>query len=395
MLPDLDQIFVVLKHWLIDQLTPVLPGFWLQVVSAIVSLVPILLVFPALFAITTVLERKGLGRIQNRYGPNRVGPFGFLQFAADGIKALIKEDVVPRAADRVVHFLAPIVLLVPSLLVYAVIPVGRNMIAIDLDTGLLFFFAIGAASELAVFMAGWSSRNKYALLGAMRAIAQMVSYEIPLILSTVSVVMITGTLSPVKIVEAQSGHVGLLPDWLVFTPWGFAGFILFLIAANAESNRSPFDMPEGESEIIAGYFIEYSGFKFAIFFLAEYLSLFAICGLGITLFLGGWQAPYAGLEFIPSWCWFFIKLMALIALFIWTRGTLPRLRVDQLMNFAWKFMIPMVLINLVAAALWHYIPETLPRWLACATLVISSYVLLGRGLIQKKHLNKRTYHFAD
>jgi NADH-quinone oxidoreductase subunit H len=318
-----------------------------------------------------------------------------LQFAADGIKALIKEDVVPRAADRVVHFLAPIVLLVPSLLVYAVIPVGRNMIAIDLDTGLLFFFAIGAASELAVFMAGWSSRNKYALLGAMRAIAQMVSYEIPLILSTVSVVMITGTLSPVKIVEAQSGHFGLLPDWFVFTPWGFAGFILFLIAANAESNRSPFDMPEGESEIIAGYFIEYSGFKFAIFFLAEYLSLFAICGLGITLFLGGWQAPYAGLEFIPSWCWFFIKLMALIALFIWTRGTLPRLRVDQLMNFAWKFMIPMVLINLVAAALWHYIPETLPRWLACATLVISSYVLLGRGLIQKKHLNKRTYHFAD
>jgi NADH-quinone oxidoreductase subunit H len=207
--------------------------------------------------------------------------------------------------------------------------------------------------------------------------------------------MITGTLSPVKIVEAQSGHVGLLPDWFVFTPWGFAGFILFLIAANAESNRSPFDMPEGESEIIAGYFIEYSGFKFAIFFLAEYLSLFAICGLGITLFLGGWQAPYAGLEFIPSWCWFFIKLMALIALFIWTRGTLPRLRVDQLMNFAWKFMIPMVLINLVAAALWHYIPETLPRWLAGATLVISSYVLLGRGLIQKKHLNKRTYHFAD
>lgn len=395
MLPDFDQIFVNLKHWLIDQLTPVLPGFWLQVVSAIISLVPILLVFPALFAITTVLERKGLGRIQNRYGPNRVGPFGFLQFAADGIKALIKEDVVPRAADRVVHFLAPIVLLVPALLVYAVIPIGRNMVAIEFDTGLLFFFAVGAASELAVFMAGWSSRNKYALLGAMRAIAQMVSYEIPLILSTVSVVMIAGTLSPVKIVGAQSGHVGLLPDWFVFTPWGFAGFILFLIAANAESNRSPFDMPEGESEIIAGYFIEYSGFKFAIFFLAEYLSLFAICGLGITLFLGGWHAPYSGLEFIPSWCWFFLKLMALIALFIWTRGTLPRLRVDQLMNFAWKFMLPMVLINLIGAALWHYIPETLPRWLACGTLVVSSYLLLGRGLIQKKHLNKRTYHFAE
>ena len=158
-------------------------------------------------------------------------------------------------------------------MVYAVLPIGRNMVAIDLDAGLLFFFAVGAASELAVFMAGWSSRNKYALLGAMRAVAQMISYEIPLILSTIAVVMMAGTLSPVKIVEAQGTYGGWLPDWFVFTPWGFAGFILFLIAANAEANRSPFDMPEGESEIIAGYFIEYSGFKFALFFLAEYLSL--------------------------------------------------------------------------------------------------------------------------
>ena len=291
-MPDLDQLFVTLKHWLLDQLTNVLPASVLPVVSVLLSLVPILIVFPTLFAITTVLERKGLGRIQNRYGPNRVGPFGFLQFAADGIKALIKEDIVPRAADKLVHFLAPVMLVIPALLVYAVLPIGRNMVAVDFDAGLLFFFAVGAASELAVFMAGWSSRNKYALLGAMRAVAQMVSYEIPLILSTVAVVMITGTLSLTKIVEAQSTHAGLLPDWFVFTPWGFAGFVLFLIAANAEANRSPFDLPEGESEIIAGYFIEYSGFKFALFFLAEYLSLFAACGLGITLFLGGWNAPF-------------------------------------------------------------------------------------------------------
>jgi NADH-quinone oxidoreductase subunit H len=394
-MPDLDQIFVNLKHWLLGQLQSVVPENWLPLVSILLSLVPILIVFPSLFAIMTIMERKGLGRIQNRYGPNRVGPFGFLQPAADGIKALIKEDVVPRAADKVVHLLAPVILVVTAFTVYAVLPIGRNMVVLDLDAGLLFFFAVGAASELAVFMAGWSSRNKYALLGAMRAVAQMVSYEIPLILATVSVVMITGTLSLPKIVLAQSTHFGFLPDWFVFTPWGFAGFLLFMIAANAEANRSPFDLPEGESEIIAGYFIEYSGFKFALFFLAEYLSLFAISGLGITLFLGGWNAPFVALEFIPSWAWFFLKLLALMCLFIWTRGTLPRLRQDQLMNFAWKFMIPMVLINLVAAALWHFIEGALIRWLVCGAIVVCAYLLLGRGLAQGKQITKRTYRFAE
>jgi NADH-quinone oxidoreductase subunit H len=341
------------------------------------------------------MERKGLGRIQNRFGPNRVGPFGFLQPAADGIKAIIKEDVVPRAADKVVHLLAPVILVVPALLGYSVLPIGRNMVAIDFDAGLLFFFAVGAASELAVFMAGWSSRNKYALLGAMRAVAQMVSYEIPLILSTISVVMITGTLSPVKIVEAQAGHGGFLPDWFVFTPWGFAGFLLFMISANAEANRSPFDLPEGESELVAGYFTEYSGFKFALFFLAEYLGLFAVSGLGITLFLGGWQAPFAALEFVPSWAWFFAKLLGLILLFIWTRGTLPRLRVDQLMNFAWKFMLPLALINLLTAAGWHYIQPGFARWFVCSAMVVGPYLLLGRGLLAGKNISKRTYRYAD
>jgi len=395
MTDSLDQIFVTLKHWLLGQLANVLPPSALPVVSAILSLAPVLMVFPGLFAITTVLERKGLGRIQNRYGPNRVGPFGFLQFAADGIKALIKEDLVPRAADKIVHFIAPVILVIIALTVYAVLPFGRNMVVVDFDAGLLFFFAVGAASELAVFMAGWSSRNKYALLGAMRAVAQMVSYEIPLILSSVAVVMITGTLSLPKIVAAQSTHVGLLPDWFVFTPWGFMGFVLFMIAANAEANRSPFDLPEGESEIIAGYFIEYSGFKFALFFLAEYLSLFAACGLGITLFLGGWNAPFAGLDFIPSWAWFFIKLLSLIFLFIWTRGTLPRLRQDQLMNLAWKFMIPMSLITLVAAALWHFAETGFMRWFTSGTLVVGAYMLLGKPQFQTKDIGKRTYRFAE
>ena len=391
----LDQVFVTVKGWLVAQLANILPPALLPVVSVLISIAAIIVVFATLFALMTIMERKGLGRIQNRYGPNRVGPFGILQPAADGIKAIIKEDVVPRAADKVVHLLAPVMLVVPALLVYAVLPIGRNMVAIDVDAGLLFFFAVGAASELAVFMAGWSSRNKYALLGAMRAVAQMVSYEIPLILSTVTVVMITGTLSPVKIVEAQGTYSGFLPGWFVFTPWGFAGFVLFMIAANAEANRSPFDLPEGESELVAGYFTEYSGFKFALFFLAEYLGLFAVSGLGITLFLGGWQAPFAALDFVPSWAWFFAKLLGLIVLFIWTRGTLPRLRVDQLMNFAWKFMLPMALLNLVAVAVWHFMPAGLPRWLVGFALVVGPYLLLGRGLMAGKSISQRIYRYAE
>ncbi len=388
---SLDQIFVLLKHWLVQ----LAPASWQPLVAAVISIAAIIIVFATLFAVTTWLERKGLGRIQNRYGPNRVGPFGLLQPAADGIKALTKEDLVPRAADRIVHFLAPVVLVIPVLLSFAVLPVGRNMVAVDMDAGLLFFFAVGAAAELSVFMAGWSSRNKYALFGAMRAIAQMVSYEIPLILSAVTVIMMTGTLSTVSIVEAQAGHAGWLPDWFVFTPWGFAGFVLFMIAAAAESNRSPFDLPEGESEIIAGYFIEYSGFKFALFFLAEYLGLFAISGLAITLFLGGWHPPAPWLAWIPSWAWFFLKLVTLILVFIWVRGTVPRLRMDQLMNFAWKFMLPMTLINLVAAAAWHFMPPGLPRWLVCGALVVTPYLLLGKTLFQNKNLAKRTYRFAE
>jgi NADH-quinone oxidoreductase subunit H len=260
----------------------------------------------------------------------------------------------------------------------------------------LFFFAVGAATEMSVFMAGWSSRNKYALLGAMRAIAQMVSYEIPLILSSIAVIMAVGSLSLSEIVAKQAMKPGdSIAHWHVFTPWGFAGFVLFMIAATAESNRSPFDLPEGESEIIAGYYIEYSGFKFALFFLGEYLGMFAISGLAITLFLGGWSAPLSVLAWIPSWFWFFAKLLMLIALFIWVRGTLPRLRMDQLMNFAWKFMLPMALINIAVAGTWHFMLPGFWRWLICSTMVAGPYVLLGRGLVGKEQLVKRTYRFAD
>ncbi len=391
MVDTVDQIFILLKQWLVG----FVPAAWQPLISAIVSVGGIIGVFATLFAITTILERKGLGRIQNRFGPNRVGPCGLLQPLADGIKSLTKEDIVPRSADAFVHFLAPLVLVIPVFLTLSVVPMGRGMVAIDLDAGMLFFFAVGAATELSVFMAGWSSRNKYSLLGAMRAIAQMISYEVPLILSTVGVVMIAGSLSPASIVQAQAGWSDGLPQWYVLTPWGFAGFILFLIAGMAESNRSPFDLPEGESEIIAGYFTEYSGFKFALFFLGEYIGMFAISGMAITLFLGGWHAPLSFLEGIPSYVWFFGKLLALIALFIWIRGTLPRLRMDQLMNFAWKFMLPLSLINIVSAAVWYLMEPGLARWLVVSLLVVGPYAGLGHALLHGGGISKRTYRFAD
>jgi NADH-quinone oxidoreductase subunit H len=387
----LDQIFVLLKHWLLGYV----PALLQPVSSAILSVVPVLVAFPLLFAITTVLERKGLGRIQNRYGPNRAGPFGFFQPVADGIKSLTKEDIIPRTADHAVHLLAPIVLVIASFLVYAVLPIGRNMVIANLNAGVLFFFAIGSMVELSVFMAGWSSRSKYSLLGAMRAIAQMISYEVPLVLASIVVIMAAGSLSTVGIVNLQATYTGIWPNWYVFTPWGFTGFIIFMIAATAEANRCPFDLPEGESEIIAGYYIEYSGFKFALFFLGEYLGMFASSAMAITLFLGGWAAPFSFLTWIPSYVWFFTKLLALIVVFIWIRGTLPRLRMDQLMNFAWKFMLPLSLINIFAAGIWHYMPGGISRWFVATTIVVVSCILLSRGLRRNQWFHVRTYRFAS
>ncbi len=391
----LDQIFVLGKQWLLSFLAGA-PDWVGQIASSLLNISALLAVFLTLFALMSLFERKILARIQNRYGPNRVGPFGLLQPVADGIKMLIKEDIVPARADKVVHFLAPILIAAAAILALGIIPYGRNMTPFTIDGGILFFFAVGSTNEVGVFMAGWGSNNKFSMLGAMRAIAQMVSYELPLIITVLPVVMVTGSLTPDAIVAAQGGYsLGILPHWFVFTPWGAVAFILFFVSGLVESNRTPFDVPEGESEIVAGHMTEYSGFKYAIFFLAEYFGMFAVSGLAVTLFLGGWHAPFSVLQFVPSYLWFFLKLGVLLFVFIWIRGTLPRIRVDQMMSFAWKFMLPMAFTCVIAAAIWHYQGRRLSGSLWSLGWIVLVYLTLSRVLGVGKKFAPRTYRFAE
>jgi NADH-quinone oxidoreductase subunit H len=390
-----DQIFVNAKQWLLSWLT-VAPGWVVQIVSSLINIFALLAVFLTLFALMSVLERKILGRIQNRYGPNRVGPFGLLQPLADGIKMLIKEDIVPARADKLMHFLAPILIAAAAILALGIIPYGRHMTPFTIDGGILFFFAVGSTTELAVFMAGWGSNNKFSMLGAMRAIAQMISYELPLIITVLPVVMVVGSLMPDRIVAAQAEYtLGIVPRWFVFTPWGATAFILFFVSGLVESNRTPFDVPEGESEIVAGHMTEYSGFKYATFFMAEYIGMFAITGLATTLFLGGWHSPVRVLEFIPSYVWFFAKLSTLLFVYIWLRGTLPRTRIDQIMNFAWKFMLPMSFACFIAAAVWHYADRGLRGWLWSLVVIAIVYTILSMLLDTQRKFAPRVYRFAE
>jgi NADH-quinone oxidoreductase subunit H len=392
---SIDQVFVNAKQWLLSWLAGS-PTYLIQVVSSLINVFALLAVFLTLFALMSVLERKILARIQNRYGPNRVGPFGLFQPVADGIKMLIKEDIVPARADKIVHFLAPVLIAAVAILTLGVIPYGRNMTPFTTDGGILFFFAVGSATELTVFMAGWGSNNKFSMLGAMRAIAQMISYELPLIITVLPVVMVVSSLSPDRIVAAQGDYTyGLVPRWFVFSPWGATAFILFFVSGLVESNRTPFDVPEGESEIVAGHMTEYSGFKYATFFMAEYLGMFAVSGLGVTLFLGGWHAPARALEFIPSYVWFFAKLSALLFIYIWVRGTLPRTRIDQMMNFAWKFMLPMAFTCIIAAAVWHYAGRGLRGWIWSLFVIAIVYTGLSMLLDTKRKFAQRVYRFAE
>ncbi|MEW6623270.1 MAG: NADH-quinone oxidoreductase subunit NuoH [Bacillota bacterium] len=307
----------------------------------IVSLVMIFLYAVAILGFVLInviylgyLERKISAYIQQRLGPNRVGPRGILQMVADGIKFFTKEDIIPSCADKWLFKLAPIVLFIPVMMVFAVVPFGKNMIAVDLNLGLFYFIAISSLSVVAFIMAGWGSNNKYSLLGGMRTVAQMVSYEIPLVFSLLGVVMITGSLKISDIIAAQQGV------WfIVLQP---VAFLIFFIAATAELNRAPFDLPEGEQEIVAGPYTEYSGMRWAIFMLAEYSHMIAMSGIIVAVFLGGWQGPW-----LPSWLWFFIKLYIVIFVFMWIRWTFPRVRIDHLMAFNWKFLLPLAIVNII------------------------------------------------
>ncbi len=316
-------------------------GFLLATLFKICLVVGLLLVAVAYL---TWLERKVIGDIQVRFGPSRVGPFGLLQPIADGIKLMFKEDVVPANADRVIFILAPALSFVPALIVFAVIPFGPSFVITDVNVGLLYVFAVASLGVYGSVLAGWASNSKYSLLGGLRSSAQMVSYELGLGLSVLGVVMMTGSLSLVDIVEAQKGTwLGILPRWNIFPQ--FLGFVIFLISSNAELNRAPFDLPEAETELVAGFHTEYSSMKFALFFMAEYANMIAVAALATTLFLGGWRGPL-----LPPVIWFLLKVFAFIFLFIWIRATLPRFRYDQLMGFGWKVLLPLALANVMFTA---------------------------------------------
>ena len=321
-------------------------------------LIKAILVFACLMltvAYLTWAERKILGHVQVRYGPNRAGPFGLLQPFADGIKAFFKEDLIPGRADKVCFVIAPMIVIVTAISLFAIIPFGNKLVLFgreiklviaDVDIGILYIFGLASLGEYGIVLGGWSSGNKYGLTGALRAAAMMISYEVALGISLMGVLMISQTLRLTDIVLGQGGGFW---HWNVFLQP--VAFVLYMVCGLAELSRTPFDMPEAESELACGFNIEYSSMKFALFFMGEYAHLTAVCAVAVTLFLGGWQPPLPALSFIPGVIWFLIKLVALIFFCIWERGTFPRLRYDQIMYFGWKFLFPLALINLVITAI--------------------------------------------
>jgi NADH-quinone oxidoreductase subunit H len=352
---------------------------WLFYVGVILGAVPVMVMA------FIWLERRGLARFQIRPGPNRAGPFGLLQPVADAIKVLTKEDIVPVAGDHWVHFVAPLVVFAPAMLVFTVIPfqedggIVRGLVP-DLNIGILYIVAVSSISTVGVFMAAWGSNNKYSIISAFRSMAQVVSYEIPLALAILGVVLAAGTMSLTGIVQAQS-----MP-FILIQP---LGFLIFFIAATAELNRTPFDLMEAESEMVAGYHIEYSGMKFALFYLGEYAYTVGISAITATLFLGGWKAPW-GIGPEVGILWLVVKIFMVFAVILWIRGTFPRVRVDQLMGFAWKFLFPLSLINIFIIAAESLAWPGLPWWLlfpntAIALVLVvvwSGLFRLGGGRVQ-------------
>jgi len=309
------------------------------------------------FAYVTYYERKALARMQSRIGPNRAGPWGIIQPMADAVKLIFKQEMVPAKADKLLFLLAPVITVIPALIITAVVPWGRSIILFgrqinlylaDVNVGILYLGAVASIAIYGIVLAGWASNNKYALMGGLRSTAQMISYELALGLTFVSVTLLAGSMSLVDVVEAQGAN-GIL-GWIVWNLSQPLAFIIFLIAAMAETNRSPFDMPEAEQELTAGYHVEYSGMKFALFFMAEYIKIIAVSMIAATLFLGGYLGPYLDQFPILGPVYLFIKTMIMIFVFIWVRATFPRFRYDRLMAFGWKVLLPLALLNVFIAA---------------------------------------------
>lgn len=341
----------------------------LAVAVAVLTFVLLVVMYPMIWGL-----RRVMAAFQVRIGPNRTGYQGLLQTPADALKLLAKEDIVPAAADRWPFILAPIIVFVPAFLVYAVMPFGKGLIPTDLNVGIVYVCAVTGIPIIGIMMAGWASNSKWSLLGAFRAAAQLVSYEVPLVLALMVPVMLAGSLSLQQIVKAQGEPVlgGLLCGWFIFNPVTWLAFLVYFIAGIAESNIVPFDIMEAESELVAGFNTEYSGMKFALFFLEEFTAAFTLAAIATTLFFGGWQPLFPGAEafwldrlFVaaglafPEWLrsaatffWFFGKSLLLVFVLMWIRSTLPRVRVDQLMSFAWKGLIPAAFVSLTIAGLW-------------------------------------------
>ncbi len=331
-----------MEHWFINiaqALTSWLvvlglsPG-WADFILLILQWICIVTIVTLNVIVLIWLERKVAGFMQQRLGPNRLGPFGIFQTIADAIKLLTKEDIIPSATDKLIFRTAPMFFIIIAVMLYVVIPMGEGMEIVDLNVGVFYFISVGSLSTICLLMAGWGSNNKWSLLGAMRSVAQMVSYEIPLAFSLLGIIMIAGSLRLSDIVAAQNNI------WfIILQP---IAFITYFIAATAELNRGPFDMPEAEQELTAGAYTEYTGMRWALFFLAEYTNLVAVSALASTMFLGGWHGPW-----LPSWIWIIFKTYLVMLVFMWLKWTFPRIRMDHLMSFSWKVLIPVTLANIL------------------------------------------------
>ena len=403
-----NDILIALATWIRQLLLSIgLSGIAVDIIMAFVRAAVLGTMALLVFMLITWLERKVVARIQDRIGPNLAGPWGLLQPLADGIKAITKEDTTPAGADVNIFNASPIVAGVAALLVYAVIPFGPNpggvcanapcgpMTGTDMSIGLFYVLAVGAVALIAVLMAGWSSNNKYALLGSFRAVAELLSYEVPQVLSITAMVLIAGTMRMTQLVEVQT------------VPFIFPLFVtalVFFISGIAESGRSPFDLVEAESEIVAGYHIEYSGMKFSLFFLGEFVHAFAVCAVVTTVFLQGWEGP----PILPPWIWFFIKSFAVFFVMMWIKFTMPRFRIDQLMAFNWKFLVPLSLVNLLVLAVGDMVlrsaglgRESAPlAWGAIlfvlnVVMLVVALGLLGRSARKRRLVERRIVARVD